>query len=67
MTTDDDGPNRGLLVAAGLVVVALGVVGVVVFPDDQAVRFPISGLAIGIFLIVTGSVTAVVNFVKRNR
>ena len=67
MTTNNDSPNRGLLVVAGLVVIALGVVGIVVFPDDQAVRFPISGLAIGIFLIVMGSLIAVVNFVKRNR
>jgi len=67
VTTNNDSPNRGLLVVAGLVVIALGVVGIVVFPDDQAVRFPISGLAIGIFLIVMGSLIAVVNFVKRNR
>ena len=67
MTTNNDSPNRGLLVVAGLVVIALGVVGIVVFPGDQAVHFPISGLAIGIFLIVMGSLIAVVNFVKRNR
>lgn len=37
------------------------------FPDDRAVRYPVTGTTVGWFLIATGLLTTVVNAVKRNR
>ena len=51
----------------GIVLIVAGSIGVIVFPGDRAVRFPVTGAAIGWFLIAMGIVVTVVNFVKRER
>lgn len=62
-----EGPNRVLLVVAGLVVVCLGLVGIVVFPHDEAVTFPIPGWVIGSFLVVMGLLITSVHLLATRR